>query len=163
MRQLSYTFHTQIGSPGGLLNLSPYRIDSRANGEETPGRLKFGMGVVQGAAPGANIAVPQSGAAPAQFEGIAMTGYTSELNVSGEAELRQHATVGVLRYGSAWARIVEGVEPDYGDPLHLVVTGDDAGLFTNVSGAGTIAINGRFGKERGTAGVAAVDLYDQNV
>ena len=58
--QNSYSYKTPKGVAGGLLDLSPYSVDSRINGETTPGALKFGMGVVQGATPGTNVKLPTS-------------------------------------------------------------------------------------------------------
>ena len=162
MAQLNYSYQPGSGIAGGLLDISPYRIDSRVNGEKVPGKLKYGMGAVCGSKPGVNVAVPNATSEQSDFEGIVMTGYTNELSMDGEVVLREYSTVGLLRYGSAWVRTVADIEPAYGDPLYLVVDGADAGLFTNDSNEG-IAINGRFRKESGIGDVAAVDIYDQPV
>ena len=160
MAQLSYAYQAPRGAPGSLLDISPYRIDSRANGEKQTGKLKYGMGAVRGSSPGSNVALPYSGVDASHFEGVVMTGLTTEMDIDGEVALREFATVGVLRYGSAWVRIVDGIDPEYGDPLYLVDSGSDAGLFTN-DPSGGIAVNGRFGRERGTGLVHSVDIYDQ--
>lgn len=56
--QTSYNYTTPKGVAGGLYDLAPYQVDSRVNGEATPGVLKFGMGVVQGTTPGTNVVRP---------------------------------------------------------------------------------------------------------
>ncbi len=166
--QTAYNFATSRGVAGGLYDLSPYASDSRLNGETVAGALKFGMGVVGGSAPGANVKRPAAGATPANFEGIVMTGFTTEQDINGNVVVMPGQTVGLLRYGRVWVRIKDGIAPEYGEPLHLIVDGDDAGLFTNAAdvpaeGAAskTIAVKGRFIGGKGSGNVAPVELFNQ--
>ena len=82
--QTAYNFATPRGVAGGLYDLSPYVSDSRLNGETVAGALKFGMGVVCGTAPGANVKRPAAGATADRFDGIVMTGFTTEQDVNGD-------------------------------------------------------------------------------
>ena len=161
MGQTSYKYQTRKGVAGGLLDISPYRIDSRINAEAEEGKLKFGMGAIQGPTPGTNIKVPVTGTTADKFEGVVMAGYTDEIDMGGNVKIKTLQTVGVLRYGSAWVRIASGVTPAYGEQLYLIITGANAGLFTN-DDTGALLVNGRFGREVGTGNVASVDIYNQN-
>ena len=50
-----------------------------------------------------------------------------------------------MRYGRIYVRVETGDEPAYGDPLYLIIDGDEAGCFTSTEDDGTtIAVNGRF-------------------
>ncbi len=160
--QTSYNYTTPKGVAGGLYDLAPYQVESRVNGETAPGALKFGMGVVQGSAPGTNIARPAAGATADKFEGLVLTGFTQEMDSTGEVTIRPKQTVGVLRYGKAWARLPKDLTVSYGDKLYLVTSGDNAGLFTN-DASGGIAVNGRFVGSADSTGVAPVELYNQAV
>lgn len=166
--QTSYSYATSRGVAGGLYDLSPYASDSRLNSETAAGDLKFGMGVVCGSAPGANVKRPATGATADKFEGIVMTGFTTEQDANGDVVVMPGQTVGVLRYGRIWARIKNGISPAYGEALHLIITGDEAGLFTNVAdtpaegtASKTIAVNGRFIGGKGSGDVAPVELFNQ--
>ena len=158
--QLSYSYQTPRGVPGGIMDISPYRIDSRANGETAPGILKFGMGAMQGDTPGVNVLRPLAGDTADAFEGIVMTGFTQQQTMLGELELMPQQVVGIMRWGTAWVRVASGAAPQYGDPLNLVISGPDAGKFTT-SAAGTLAIKGRFIGGLGTGPVAPVELFNQ--
>ena len=75
-----------------------------------------------------------------------------------------------MRYGRIYGRVVDGVEIAYGDPVYLITSGDNAGMFTNsASSTGqeeegeaddTIAIKGRFlcGVD---SNIAIVELFNQ--
>ena len=53
-------------------------------------------------------------------------------------------------------------KPRYGDSLYLVISGDDAGCFTNAAEEGsTIAVKGRFIGSKGTGNVAPIELFGQ--
>ena len=158
--QTSYSYQTPRGVPGGIVDISPYRIDSRANGEDVPGALMFGMGAMQGDTPGVNVAVPMAGDTVDTFEGIVMTGFTQQQTMTGELQIYPQQVVGVMRWGTAWARVASGVTPAYGEALNLVIDGPDAGLFTN-STTDTLAIKGRFIGGLGTGPVAPVELFNQ--
>ena len=142
------------------MDLSPYSVDSRINGETEPGALKFGMGVVQGATPGTNVALPTAAATADKFEGLLLTGFTQEMDSAGEVTIRPKQTVGVLRYGKAWARVSKDAAVSYGDKLYLITSGDEAGLFTNKA-SGNLAVNGRFVGAADSVGIAPVEIYNQ--
>ena len=155
----NYSYQMPRGVAGSLYDLAPYAIVSRLNDETAPGKMKFGMGAMQGSAPGASVAVATPGREPGDFEGIVMTGFTSEMDMDGEIGIRHRQTVGVLRYGNAWARIPESASPSYGEDAHLILEGPDAGLFTNEQTG--MPIKARFIGGRGTGSVAPIELYNQ--
>jgi hypothetical protein len=157
--QTSYSYTTPKGVAGGLLDLAPYSIDSRINGETSKDTLKFGMGVVQGATPGSDVKIPTSAATAAQFDGLALTGFTAQMDMAGDVNVYPAQTVGVLRYGKAWARVVTGLTIAYGDPLYLTTTGANAGLFTNAA-TSAIALAGRFLGPAGQGDIAPVELFN---
>lgn len=158
--QTSYNYTTPKGVAGSLYDLAPYQVESRVNGETAAGALKFGMGVVQGSAPGANVALPTSTATADKFEGLLLTGFTQEMDSAGDVTIRPKQTVGVLRYGKAWARVSKDTTASYGDKLYLVTSGDDAGTFTN-DASGNLAVNGRFVGAVDSVGIAPVEIYNQ--
>lgn len=159
--QTNYSFNPSIGVAGGIVDLAPYAIDTFVN-EETTGTLKFGMGVVAGANAGKTIAIPADGATAADFEGVVTNNRTTEHNLEGKVSVRENASVGVMRYGRIYARVATDVTPNYGDALYLVVSGDDAGCFTNAEGDNAVAVKGRFiGSIDSTVGVAPVELFNQ--
>jgi len=158
--QMSYSYKTPKGVAGSLFDISPYRVDSRVNGE--PGdAMQFGMGVVQGGSPGVNVAVPVASSEPGQFEGLLLTGFVNEMDMGGNVKIRPLQTVGILRWGKAWARVASDVEPVYGEGLYVVLTGPDRGKFTNDS-EGTLPVNGRFVGGLGTGAIAPVEIFNQN-
>lgn len=160
--QTSYNYATPRGVAGSLFDLAPYSIDSRLNGEPAVGALKFGMGAVQGATPGSDVKIPATGATAATFEGVVLNGFNTQQNMDGVVEILPSQTVGILRYGKAWARIITGITPKYGDALYLIITGDNAGFFTNATGENAIAVKGRFIGAKGTGDVAPVELFNQS-
>lgn len=160
--QTRYGYATPIGAPGGIVDLAPYAIDTFLNDEEN-GVMKFGTGVVQGSKPGVNVALPASGATADKFEGVATNNRTTEYDLEGRVFVRKGVGVGVMRYGRIYVRVKTGDAPEYGDPLLLIINGDDAGCFTNTEDSGnTIAVNGRFlgGVDNG---VAPVELMREPV
>ena len=155
----NYSYQMPRGVAGSLYDLAPHAIVSRLNEEKTAGKMKFGMGAMQGSAPGVNVAVATSEQPPRGFEGIVMTGFTSEMDMDGSVGIRHQQTVGILRYGNAWARIPDNVSPAYGEDVHLILSGNDAGLFTNERTG--MPVKARFIGGRGTGSVAPVELYNQ--
>ena len=159
MVQTTYSFNTPIGQPGGLYDLSPYELDAFIN-ESADGVVKFGMGVVKSATDaGTAVKLPATGATAASFEGIVNNRRTTENAIDGGPVIKNKATVGVLRYGRIYALLAEGANPAYGGTPYLVITGDDAGCFTD-SSTGTVAVKGRF-LTGAIDGVAVVELFNQ--
>ncbi len=162
--QLSYTYQTPKGVAGALVDITAYSIDSRMNGEIKTDAMLFGMGAVAGNNPGKDVLVPTDAATADKFEGVIMTGYTQQMTMSGEVHCYPSQTVGVLRWGRAWARVADDITPEYGDALYLIKTGDDAGCFTNTTDETTnIAVNGRFIGGLGNGNIAPVEIYNQKV
>ena len=159
--QLTYGFQIPVGVPGGLYDISPYRIDSRLNAEEEDGRMMFGMGAVRGPEPEHNVLIPNAASTPALFEGVIMNGFTTEMNMGGEVVVKHLDTVGILAWGKAWVRVAEDVEPAYKDPLYLIINGDETGKFTNVA-TDAIRVRGRFVGGLGTGAVAPVEIYNED-
>ena len=171
--QTRYGYSTPIGAAGGIVDLAPHSIDTFLN-EEEPGVMRFGVGVVQGSKPGINIALPAEDATPATFEGITTNNRTTEYDLEGKLHIRSGAAVGVMRYGKIYGRVADGVEPEYGDSVYLIIEGDEAGCFTNEAPAtaaegeddtetsATIAIKARFiGGVDKSAQIAAIELFNQ--
>lgn len=163
--QTKYGYSTPIGAAGGIVDVAPHQIDTFLN-EEDNGVLKFGVGVVQGSKPGQNIALPATGAAAGKFEGITTNNRTTEYDLEGNLSIHKGSAVGVMRYGKIYGRVAEGVEPAYGDAVHLITEGDEAGCFTNEassdSGSTTIAIKARFvGGVDTNAQIAPIELFNQ--
>ena len=158
MVQTTYGFNTPIGQAGGLYDLSPVEIDAFLN-EAADGDLKFGMGVVKGTNAGKSVKLPASGAAAADFEGIVTNRRTTENAIDGGPVLKNKCTVGVLRYGRIYGLLAEGANPTYGGTPYLVVSGDDAGCFTDAS-SGNVAVKGRF-LGGASDGIVAIELFHQ--
>jgi hypothetical protein len=158
MAQLTYGAQTPRGIAGSLVDLSSHNIDSRCNAETEWGALRFGMGVVQGDLPGKNVNVPTESATVSTFEGICMTGFTTEHDLTGKVAIRPDETVGVLRQGRAWGLVSEDSEPAYATPVYLIKSGDDAGKFTTVADE-NLAIGGLFIGEKNTQSIAPIELY----
>lgn len=159
--QTSYTQSTPRGAAGALVDLSEHAVNTRINAE-TGFTMMFGLGVVQGSAPGSDIKIPATGATAIKFEGITVNGYTNEMNSEGAVFISPGAAIGVLQYGKIWARIKPTDAPAYGDKLYLIITGENAGLFTKTTSGDTIEVtNGIFIGGKGTGDVAPVELFYQ--
>lgn len=158
--QTNYNHFAPIGSAGGIVDLSPYSIDTFLNEEET-GTLKFGVGVFRGNVIGNGIKLPESKSVSTDFEGIAVTNRTTEFDTEGKLSIKKSAAVGVMRYGKVYARAATGAAPSYGDPVYIVKSGEEAGYVTN-SSEGTVAIKARFiGTVDSSANVAPIELFNQ--
>lgn len=157
MPQLSYSYATPVGNAGGLYDISQHVVNSRITGDED-GSIKFGMGCVQGDTPGQTIAKPTADSTITQFEGVVMNGGITEMDMEGKAVIRSNTTVNVLRTGRIWVRIGADQEPKYGDPVHLLNSGAEAGCFATTGG---IAVNAMFIGSKGTGNVAPIELYYQ--
>ncbi len=162
--QTKYGYSTPVGAAGGIVDLAAHVIDTFLNEEET-GKMKFGLGVVQGSKPGVNIALPTAETTAAVFEGITTNNRTTEYDLEGKLHVRKGSAVGVMRYGKIYGRVAEGVEPKYGESVYLITEGAEAGCFTNVASEGspaTIAVKARFlsGVDT-TAQIAVIELFNQ--
>ena len=159
--QTSYNFATSKGVAGGLYDLSPYTVDTRRN-ESADGAMKFGMGVIVGTAAGNQVKLPA--ATSDKFEGIALNGFSTELDMSGSLTLKKGAALGVLKKGRAWARIKPGITVAYGNDVYLIAAGANAGLFTNAEEKQDTTVlsikitNAKFIDVKGTGDVAPIEL-----
>ena len=156
--QTNYNYFPVHGAPGGIVDVNPIAIDTRIV-EENTGVVFPGMGVVTGTTAGVQIKLPTSSATAADVEGIAINRRTTERDLAGDLYVRNKSAIGVVKWGRVYARLAASVTPAYNDALYLVISGNDAGCFTNTSGETAIAVNGRFlGGADG--GAAPVELYN---
>lgn len=159
--QTRYNYSTPIGAAGFIVDLAPHAVDTFLN-EENTGKMLFGVGVVQGTDPGTKIKLPATGATAATFEGITTNNHTTEYDMEGNIHIIKGAAVGVMRYGRIYARVATGVTPAYGDKAYMLISGDEAGYFTNVSGNSAVAIKGRFlGTVDTVAHIAQIELFNE--
>lgn len=159
--QTNYSYSTPIGAAGGIVDLAPHYIRSFTN-EANTGAILFGMGVTTGTNAGFGVKLPESTDTAGLFEGIVTNRRTTELDLEGNFTLRNKCALGVMQYGVIYALIGEDNVIAYGDPVYLIVSGDDAGKFTNAStgSADYVAVKGRFlGAE--SDGIAIVELFNQ--
>jgi hypothetical protein len=158
MAQTSYNYTMQRAVPGGAVDTSPHSIVARANGETVKGKVKFGMGVVQGATPGTDVKLPVTNSTADLFEGIVSTG-VAEMDKDGAVALRGTDTLGVMRWGKRWVRVPDGLTIAYGEPLYLIISGNNAGYFTN-DDTDTLAVNGRFLGAADSGDIVPAELYN---
>lgn len=157
----NYSQGMAAGAAGGCYDLSEHAVVSRLNGQADTA-LKPGMGVVQGDKPGSNVKIPATGATLEQFEGIVINDVNREMNMDGELLIQPKTTVGVMQYGRIWVRIADGVEPKYGDPVHLIINGTGVGCFKAAAdGANTLELNARFIGAKDSSNIAPIMLYNQ--
>ena len=151
-----YNNRTPAGVAGGLYDLTDHAVDSFRI-DAADGKVKFGMGVVMGTTPGTDVTVPADASTLDKFVGIVMNGGANEMDVKGVIVVRNSSTQSVMRHGRVWARLAAEAEPAYGDQVHLITGGADAGCFSTTGG---IAINARF-ITTAQNGIAAIELYNQ--
>ena len=157
--QTTYKFDTTIGEAGGIIDIAPYEVDSFTNEADT-GALRFGVGVVVGTAAGKKVKLPVAGSTAANFEGIVVNRRTTEYDMDGKIHIAKNSTVGVMRYGRIYGRVVSGVTVAYGDAVYMVKSGDNAGLFTNVAD-GNLAVKARFlGAVDAVNEIAPIELFN---
>lgn len=106
------------GMPGGLYDRAEYEAVTRRNSAEDKA-LCFGYGVVQGAEPGKDIALPATDATADKFEGVVMYSANVEMDDDGAVLLRKNQIVDVCQSGKLWVQLVDSVEPAYGQPCTL--------------------------------------------
>ncbi len=153
--QTTYGFATDRGIAGGIYDMYHYPVDSRFN-EEANGVLRFGVGVIRGSIPGSNVKLPTVDTTSNQFEGVVVNGFDRQQDLEGRTRIMNNQNVGVMRHGRIWVVLAADAAPAYGDSVHMITEGNDAGCFTNTGG---VALAGRF---IGSAhnGLAPVELHD---
>ena len=142
--QTTYGYSIPKGVAGGKVNLFNDEVITRMNEEEN-GVLKFGMAVMTGATPGATVKIAK-GATKDQIEGVVLCHPNTEHDMDGKVVVKKNASVGVMTQGCIWGRLATGVTPTYKQTAYVVVTGNDAGTFTNVAD-GAVDIGAKFGKD----------------
>ena len=135
--QKTYSYATSKGVAGGIYDMFHYPVDSRFNEEAT------------------GVALPTSASTADNFEGVVINGFDRQQDLEGKLYVLNNQNVGVMRRGRVWVRLATGTTPAYGDALHMIVEGDEAGCFAKEGG---IAIPGRF-IGAASNGVAPVELY----
>ena len=151
-----YNNRTPAGVAGGLYDLTDHAVDSFRI-DAADGKVKFGMGVVAGTTPGTDVTIPTAASTLDKFLGVVMNGGSNEMDMNGVIVVRKSSTQSVMRHGRVGARRAAEAEPAYGDQVHLITSGDDAGCFGTTGG---IAINARF-ITTAQNGIAAIELYNQ--
>ena len=141
--QKTYGYATSKGVAGGIYDMFHYPVDSRFN-EEATGKLH-----------GSSVALPTSASTADNFEGVVINGFDRQQDLEGKLYVLNNQNVGVMRRGRVWVRLATDAAPAYGDALHMIVEGDEAGCFAKEGG---IAIPGRF-IGAASNGVAPVELY----
>lgn len=154
-----YSQQTPKGTAGSLYDLTVHTVDSFRN-QEADGVLLPGVGVVYGTNPGVDIALPAEGATADKFVGVVMYGGSNELDMKNNLIIPEGYHVSVMRNGRVWVKMIEGDEPNYGDPVYLVTDGDEAGCFTTSAENSALQISARI-IEVGSNGLAAIELYNQ--
>lgn len=141
--QLNYTYNTPKGVAGGKVDISFDEVVTRMN-EEEDGVLKYGMAAMIGTSAGSSVKVPADGCTAEQIEGIVLHAANTEQDMKGRVVVPQNASVGILRKGKIWGRTASDAQPTYKAKAYVVVTGDDAGTFTN-NADGNVDIGATFG------------------
>lgn len=159
MGQTSYSYASQSGIAGGIVDLSHKVVDSRVYEEvDTAITLKYGMGVVVGSSPATNVNAPSQASTLAEFEGILVNGHTTQQDLDGILSITDGSSVGVMRSGRIWTRTDPSVTISYGDSLYLITEGEFSGYFTNVEES-SMKVNGRFMQQGNKLGLHAVELF----
>ena len=90
--------------------MTGYEAVTRRNSAEDKA-LCFGYGVVQGAEPGKDIALPATDATADKFEGVVMYSANVEMDDDGAVLLRKNQIVDVCQSGKLWVQLVDSVWP----------------------------------------------------
>lgn len=155
MAQLNYSYDIPKGNPGGKFDLSFDEVVTRRN-EEEDGVLRFGMAAMIGTAPGSSVKVPDSTATADTIEGVVLEAANTEHDLRGVVNVREGASVSIMRKGKVWGRLAAGATAAYGAHAYVVKTGDDAGCFTDTAD-GNIDIGAVFGNASDD-GIAVIEI-----
>lgn len=153
----NYSYVNSPAHPGMIADQAPRHVVTRILDEDA----KFGIASILGATPGRTIKKPAVGATSAKVEGVILNhGTVEHQHLTGEVALKAGTTCSVMVFGTVWVRVETGVEPSYGDPCKVLISGDEAGYFTTSETAGTaIDVAGMFLGEV-SDGIAKVKLFD---
>ena len=134
MRQTDYGYNQPLGLPGGIFDLSSKSIVTRTVDPNC--YVKAGMGLVVGATAGETVKLPATGATAATFEGVYVHGSKQvEYQMNGTVSTGEGSVVGVMNKGKIWALIASTATTTYGKGVALILTGDNAGKFTDADDA----------------------------
>lgn len=142
--QLNYDYSTQKGVAGGLADISFSNVVTRTN-EEDDGKMKYGMAVAVGTSAGKTVKIPVEGTTATQIEGICLRAANTELDMKGKLVVPNNEPLSVIKKGNVWGRLATDCVATYGAIAYVVVSGEDAGCFTNTSGNNTVDIGAKFG------------------
>lgn len=145
--QTSYGFGFPKGVVGGIYDLSHHEVETR----QAEGKLVFGVGVVKGTNAGIDVKLPTAGTQREDFEGITVRDSVMvEQEMNGSVSVGDKSTIGVMTEGKIWAGLSDDVktEPAYGSTAYLIISGNEAGLFTTAAGNSgtTVDVGVKFGK-----------------
>ena len=153
--QTNYGYSTPKGVAGGKVNLFHDEVITRQN-EAQDGVLKYGMAVKVGTVPGSNVTVPNAGTTKEQIEGVVLAHPNTEQDMKGKVVVKNGTSLSVMTKGCVWGRLATGATATYGNVAYVVVTGDDAGTFTDKAD-GAVDIGAKFGKDTDD-GIAVIVL-----
>lgn len=154
------TNYSYVNSPafaGMIADQAPRHVVARVLDEDA----QFGVAAIIGGTPGKTVKKPASSATAAQIEGVILNhGTIEQKHPSGDIVVEKGTTCSIMAYGTVWVRVEKDIEPDYGDPCKVLITGDEAGYFTTAETSGTaVDVAGMFLGEV-SDGIAKVKLYD---
>lgn len=140
--QMTYSYATPSGVPGGLLDINPYSTVSRLI--EDAASIKFGLGVIKGTSD------QQVKVGTGTFVGV-LVEKAHELEKDNTIKIEVGESFTVLTKGGIWARVADGETTKFGDALHV----NTDGTFATTGGT---EVNGRF---LGAAedGIAPIELF----
>lgn len=142
--QTNYGFGFPKGIAGGLFDLSAHEVSTRQ--AESTG-LSFGIGVVTGTNKGVDVKLPSSGTTVADFEGVIVhNSVMVEMGMDNKVKIDAKRTVGCLHHGKIWVKTGSKAAPAYKEKVYLIISGDEAGMFTTASDSDSskVAVNGHF-------------------
>lgn len=151
--QANYGYVIPKGIAGGKVDLSFDEVVTRSSED---GKVKFGLAVQIGTAAGKQVKIPVTGATKDKIEGVALYEANAEQDMDGNVVLKKGVTISIMKKGKIWVRTAESANPVYGKPAYVVLTGEDAGKFTDSQGS-NLDIGAVFGAEKDT-GIAIVEL-----
>ena len=153
--QKNYGWETPKGVAGGKVDIGFDDVVARTN-EAEDGVMKYGMAVAVGTNPDFSVTVPGAGTTAEKIEGVVVCHPGTEQDMKGKVVVKNNASLSIMRKGRIWGRTAADITPAYGEKAYVVITGDDAGAFTNVAD-GALDIGAKFGRYTDD-GIAVIEL-----
>jgi hypothetical protein len=141
--QTNYSYSTPKGVPGGKYDIAFDEVVTRKN-ENEDGVMKYGMAVAIGSDKGKSVKVPVDGTTAEQIEGIAIALPNTEQDAEGNVIVKKNRSLSIMKKGNIWGRLATGATATYGTKAYVVISGDDAGTFTDTEGS-NLDIGATFG------------------